>query len=132
VWLGGWFVRNKHITAHCDTRAGPVQTGLIERSKPVTGTAKGCSCPTVHVRVVPPSCRFVPSLRGDGIDVVIGVFKALCILGGECCVAVVCDARQPLSADKCLALHATAAAGRGFQHATLEACVLLCDLHTLA
>lgn len=28
-------------------------------------------------------CRFVPSLRGDGIDVVIGVFKALCILGGE-------------------------------------------------
>lgn len=35
--------------------------------------------------VVLPCCRFVPSLRGDGIDVVIGVFKALCILGGECC-----------------------------------------------
>lgn len=27
--------------------------------------------------------RFVPALRGDGVDVVIGVFKALCILGGE-------------------------------------------------
>lgn len=27
--------------------------------------------------------RFVPSLRGEGVDVVIGVFKALCILGGE-------------------------------------------------
>jgi hypothetical protein len=28
-------------------------------------------------------CRFVPTLRSDGVDVVLGVFKALCILGGE-------------------------------------------------
>jgi hypothetical protein len=27
--------------------------------------------------------RFVPTLRSDGVDVVLGVFKALCILGGE-------------------------------------------------
>jgi hypothetical protein len=31
--------------------------------------------------------RFVPSIRGDGVDVVIGVFKALCILGGGSCGA---------------------------------------------
>jgi hypothetical protein len=35
-------------------------------------------------------CRFVPSLRGDGIDVVIGVFKALCILGGEYTLLTTC------------------------------------------
>lgn len=29
------------------------------------------------------ACRFVPTLRSDGVDVVLAVFKALCIMGGE-------------------------------------------------
>lgn len=34
--------------------------------------------------------RFVPSLRTEGIDAIVAVFKALCILGGGCaCIAFV-------------------------------------------
>jgi hypothetical protein len=29
-------------------------------------------------------CRFVPVLRSDGLDTVLGIFKALYIMGGGC------------------------------------------------